>query len=347
MSSGLDIKLYKVDKVYRPGELIRGEIIVGAAKQLSHNGVTLNVEGTVTQQYNNSKSFSGFESELSQLKPIRLIEISTPLVNKGKFSAGTTKVPFSFPLKPTGNHPLYETYHGVYLAIRYRLHVDLARGLLSKPLKRTLEFIVQVPNQGWNVQNDKKEIPFTMTPKLLENVKRKMIEHVPDFEIVGKVDCPYTDITKPFTGSLVVKRSENKIKSIDLQLVRVESVQLIDKPDVIKEATEIQNLQIADGNVCRGMSIPIYMTPPRLFSCPTVITQNFRIQFEINLIILFRNGQQVTENFRNVAFYRKGNKTIEEPKEIEKEQIKIQPAPEPEPTSSTTTIEIVEDNPLA
>ena len=41
--------------------------------------------------------------------------------------------------------------------------------------------------------------------------------------------------------------------------------------------TEIQNIQIADGDVCRGLEIPVYMIFPRLFSCPSVQANNFKI----------------------------------------------------------------------
>lgn len=42
-------------------------------------------------------------------------------------------------------------------------------------------------------------------------------------------------------------------------------------------ATEIQNIQIGDGDVPRDVKIPIYMIFPRLFSCPTLATSNFKI----------------------------------------------------------------------
>jgi len=42
-------------------------------------------------------------------------------------------------------------------------------------------------------------------------------------------------------------------------------------------ATEIQNIQVADGDVCRKLPIPIYMIFPRLFTCPTLATSNFKI----------------------------------------------------------------------
>ena len=50
-----------------------------------------------------------------------------------------------------------------------------------------------------------------------------------------------------------------------------------------REATEIQNIEIADGPICHGWPIPVYMIFPRLFTCPTVSTRNFKVDFEVNL----------------------------------------------------------------
>jgi len=51
-------------------------------------------------------------------------------------------------------------------------------------------------------------------------------------------------------------------------------------------ATEIQNIQVADGDVCRNLPVPIYMIFPRLFTCPTLATSNFKI------------GKLLTMNYR-------------------------------------------------
>lgn len=81
------------------------------------------------------------------------------------------------------------------------------------------------------------------------------------------------------------------IKSIELQLVRVErtgallgscqvpAVPAHALPPALRavidgkestDATEIQNLQVGDGDVARGLGIPLYMIFPRLFACPSV-----------------------------------------------------------------------------
>lgn len=90
------------------------------------------------------------------------------------------------------------------------------------------------------------------------------------------------------------------IRSIELQLVRVETVCAEGK--TVKEATEIQNIQIGDGNICKKITVPMYMVFPRLFSCPTVLTALFRIEFEVNLVLVFGDGYMITENFPLVLY---------------------------------------------
>ena len=91
--------------------------------------------------------------------------------------------------------------------------------------------------------------------------------------------------------------SEAVIKSIELQLCRVETVKNPDNGAIAREATEIQNIQIADGDVCRNLVIPMYMIFPRLFTCPTMITDTFKVEFEVNLLVVFCDGYMVTEDF--------------------------------------------------
>lgn len=66
---------------------------------------------------------------------------------------------------------------------------------------------------------------------------------------------------------------------------------------VAKEASEIQSIQVVDGNAIPNQNIPLYMVFPRLFTCPTVSVQQFRIEFEVNLVVHFVEGLSITENF--------------------------------------------------
>jgi hypothetical protein len=52
-----------------------------------------------------------------------------------------------------------------------------------------------------------------------------------------------------------------------------------------REATEIQNIQIADGNIVRGLALPIYMVFPRLFTCSTTLAKAFKVNILISISI--------------------------------------------------------------
>ena len=122
-----------------------------------------------------------------------------------------------------------------------------------------------------------------------------VLSSIPRFKVTGRLHKSNYPINQPFTGEVIVELSEAPVRSLELQLVRVESVTMDGKS--IREATEIQNIQIGEGNVCRDIIVPMYMVFPRLFSCPTVISTNFKIEFEVNLIVVFGEGYMITENF--------------------------------------------------
>lgn len=148
------------------------------------------------------------------------------------------------------------------------------------------------------------KVPFTITPDSLENV-RKQAGEVPSFKITGELTSATCSVTKPFTGFVTVESCETRIKSIELQLVRVETCGCAD--GFARDPTEIQNIQIAEGDVCRGLTIPIYMVFPRLFTCPTVGSNNFKVEFEINIVVLLADGYLITENFP-IKLVRAGDK---------------------------------------
>ena len=92
-----------------------------------------------------------------------------------------------------------------------------------------------------------------------------------------------------------------RIRSIELQLVRVETITPAGAAPA-REATEIQNLQVGDGAVCLNLAIPLYIVFPRVFTCPTIISDTFRVEFEVNVIVVFDEGYTVTENHPVVLF---------------------------------------------
>jgi hypothetical protein len=100
---------------------------------------------------------------------------------------------------------------------------------------------------------------------------------------------------------LTVEESEERIKSIELQLVRVETVRNDGKEAI--ERTEIQNLQVGEGDVARGLPIPLFMILPRLFTAPSVTAGFFSIEFEVNIFVRFERHYMSTLNIP-VTLYR-------------------------------------------
>jgi len=287
----VEIKLKRMDRIYKPGELVAGCIVVVSKGPLSHTGISLLMEGSVQLQLS-AKSVGLFEAFYNSIKPIQLLHYSVGIADSGKLPDGTTELPFEFPLEPLPGQQLYDTYHGVFVNIQYNLRCDLKRGILAKDMQKSLEFIVEVPTPG-TVGNS---LPFTITPESLENVKKQSTRKtIPHFKLTGRLNSAVCKLDDPFLGEVVLQESDAIVKSIELQLVRVETCGCAD--GYAKEATEIQNIQIAEGDVCRNFPLPIYMVFPRLFTCGTVAARTFKIEFEVNLVVMLEDGHLITENF--------------------------------------------------
>ena len=233
-----------------------------------------------------------FEAFYNSLKPIQLINYTLELVKPGKFPNGTTEIPFELPLKGKGGKQLYETYHGVFVSVMYSMRCDMKHSLLNRDIQKVVEFIIECKSSSIPEEGEKR-VDFTINPESLQNVKNR--SNVPDFLVTGYLDTANCVITKPFTGELTVNHSSAPIRSIELHLVRVETCGCAE--GFSRDAKEIQNIQIGEGDLCRSIPIPIYMIFPRLFTCPTLNTSNFKIEFEVNIIVVFQDEHLATENF--------------------------------------------------
>mmetsp|Transcript_27612 Transcript_27612/g.85811 ORF Transcript_27612/g.85811 Transcript_27612/m.85811 type:complete len:303 (+) Transcript_27612:391-1299(+) len=284
--STLEIVLDRVDRVYRPGDQVRGRVAVAARHGWSHRGVTLNVVGAAQLLL----SRGGMFDSGGAARTVELMRSSAEIAPAGKFPDGITEVPFAFHVN---GKLLRESYHGVYVNVCYTITVECRRGAMKSTLEKDLEFVVEVPAKAAPAAESRK---FAITPESLENVRAASVAAIPRFRVSGIVHNQSCPVDLPFTGEIVVEESQAAVRSIELQLVRAETVR---HPDgqATKDLTEIQNVQIADGDVARGLVVPIYMLFPRLFTCPTVAGDDFKVEFEINLVVIFGDGYVVTENF--------------------------------------------------
>jgi len=285
----ISINLDRYNRSYIPGEAVEGvvEIVVNGAS--SHSGIKLVVDGTVNLQLS-PRSAGVFEAFYSSIKPEQLLGYEFEVAKPGKLRNGKTEYPFKFKLKAKKGSRLHETYHGVYINVQYLISVEIARSMLAKNLKKTVEFIVKC-----KPKKEIEEVPveFTITPDKLKNVSKSRTG-LPQFKIRGMFNSQTCNVDRPFGGWLLVEESDQPIKSIELQFVRVETAKNGDSE--IREATEVQNIQIADGDVMRNTKIPMYMIFPRLFTCISTSAKTWKVSFEVNVVVLFRDNQMLTEN---------------------------------------------------
>lgn len=272
----LEIKMGRVDRTYRPGDRVTGTITLrGAGAGLTHGGLGLHAVGTVRPQLE-GRAMGTFDASSS--KPISLLDTRIDMAAPGKLPCDVP-LPFEFTLAALPGRALTETYHGVYVAVRYGVSATLVRtGFMAKPLEAEADFVVEVPCAE---RPPPAPVEFEIRPERLENVKASSVTAIPAFTIRGRLNKTNCSLNAPFTGEVTVVDSATPIKSVELQLVRVETITAASGAQVARESTEIQNLQIGEGNVCKNLAIPLYMVFPRVFTCPTSVSDTFRVEFEV------------------------------------------------------------------
>ena len=291
-SSSIDVKFKRADRIYHPNDRVEGTVVINAFKGWSHQGVRMQIDGAVLTNTSNT-GIGIIDNLASSLRPVVILKEEISIATPGNFPNGTIEIPFQFALTGNAGQPLLESYHGVFINVISAIRVTCDRGVMKKSLFREVEFIVEIPSKK---PMDTAGGDFEISPDVLEHSGGLDPSQFPHFKITGKVhryNCP---ITMPFTGELVIESSDVAIRTIELQLVRLETL-ASDGSSPTKEATEVQIIQIGDGDVCRNLAIPMYMVFPRLYSCPTLISSAFKVEFEVNLVISFVNGFTVTENF--------------------------------------------------
>ncbi|PSR96522.1 Down syndrome critical region protein [Actinidia chinensis var. chinensis] len=181
---------------------------------------------------------------------------------------------------------MYETFHGANISIQYLVTVEILRGYLHKSLSATMECIIESEKANLPDQPLSPEMVIfyitqdTQRHSLLPELKSG------GFRVSGKI-CTQCSLSDPINGELTVEASAVPLRSIDIHLLRVESILVGER--VITETSLIQTTQIADGDVCHNMTLPIYILLPRLLTCPTIYAGPFSIEFKVSIVITFQS----------------------------------------------------------
>ena len=263
--SSLQVRVDRVDRVYRPGDVIAGTVVARVRKGWRHQGVGLRALGAVEIAHH--------------LPPRPFMNEASVLTPPGQFSDGEHALRFEIELRPCPGAELLESYHGS-ANVAYTLICTCRRGPLRPALEARCEIFVEVPSPGPPPQPA--PTTFTLTRENLH--------------VSGKVDTRCS-LARPFTGELRVDECAVRIRSIDIALMRRETVS-----GVLGRAAEVRRTQIVDGDVTRGIDIPIHVFFPRLFACPSLAIDGLSLAFEVDVVVSFGEGLVARESIPVVLY---------------------------------------------
>ena len=289
------LSLDSLNKVYYAGDYIQGSVlIINKSKSTMKFDLLVKVVGYYTLR--NTKE------NPPKMKGVQFYKKSFKVLSEQYSTIGANNsYRFKYPLTSDGCEQnlssLYESYHGVSVSVGYEISaqaVSLGKEFESKKQK----ILVLVPGQGINSKFGRKRVSyqFKLNPKNIESIKLTDQNLMPKFEIECFLENINCCVDKPFNGFCNIKECSTQIKSLELQFLRNEKI-LNKEFEGIAEVSEIQNLQIGDGDVIRNLEIPVFMTFPRGFCCANLETQDVCISFEMNLIIVLVNGVVIMENY--------------------------------------------------
>jgi len=291
----LTLSLDNLNKIYYAGETIQGSVLViNKSKQTIKYDLLMKVIGYFT--------FKNLKTNPPQAKIVQFYK-KTYTVQPDLYSTigANNSYRFKFPLNSesceSNQSSLYEGYHGVNVSVSYEI---ISEAIFSgkKYISNKHKILVYVPGQGISPKFGRKKVnyQFSLDPKKIQNNKLQDQNMMPNFIIEGYLDNINCCIDKPFNGYCNIKECSLPIKSIELQFSRNEKILFKDFAGN-NEVSEIQNLQIGDGDVVRDLEIPVFMTFPRGFCCANLDTKEVKISFELNIMIVLANGVVIMENF--------------------------------------------------
>mmetsp|Transcript_3014 Transcript_3014/g.5089 ORF Transcript_3014/g.5089 Transcript_3014/m.5089 type:complete len:96 (+) Transcript_3014:498-785(+) len=85
-----------------------------------------------------------------------------------------------------------------------------------------MQFYVSVPGSGINLKQVRNLIPHEFSISN-ENLETNTTTTIPKFRFDGQVTSVNCCFTEPFDGYIIKRNAELQIKSIEIQLVRVET----------------------------------------------------------------------------------------------------------------------------
>eukprot|EP01087_Luapelamoeba_hula_P007270 TRINITY_DN1773_c0_g1_i1.p1 TRINITY_DN1773_c0_g1~~TRINITY_DN1773_c0_g1_i1.p1 ORF type:complete len:292 (-),score=39.97 TRINITY_DN1773_c0_g1_i1:13-888(-) len=279
----VDIVLNKANRRYSPGDKVVGTVVFVCKGKTAHKGINLVMEGILLMEV-----ATGVKKAFTFPKPTTLAALTLELAKPGgHLNDGKTEIPFEFTMEPLPGQQLHESFHGECINVRYTITCTCIRGFAKANLVKEIEFLTEVKT----VEDypGPSEVPFTVTGegKAIKGETQK-----PQVKVTGKLTTSTCFITQPVSGEMVVESTDAPIKHIYLQLMRSETCG--HSSGFFKESSEILRIEVVDGDVVANLPIMLFMILPRLSTCPTLHTAGFKIEFDLNVVVILEDTTTLT-----------------------------------------------------
>ncbi|KAL4440751.1 hypothetical protein ABPG74_013732 [Tetrahymena malaccensis] len=292
---GLTITFDRANSTYKQNDWVTGKVKLEGDVENSKfeiYGLKIKAEGTLQAQ--NKASNRDLEAVSAHLLPLKLFTHESSIAEMQQVDKDNCEFTFKFKLTANEGEKLIETYVGVYVTVGYEIQAELKLANYQI-VKETQSFFVQVNGAGRDMLNtDKYPHPQNISVNP-DKLKQGSMEKMPRIKIQGIINSDVCMINNDFTGQFELEECEGKIRSIDLQLIRVEQVS--NAKGKFQEATEIQLIQVCDGNITKGIEIPLTMMFPKYFCCPNFQWKDFTVEFEVNFIVILYDAFKITLNY--------------------------------------------------
>jgi len=218
----------------------------------------------------------------------------------------------------SASNKLCETFHGQNVLVMYGIEVEIMRPLLSGGSISTgmCEFLVESRADEEGVKRVEQSLPrkfalerFDETDDDLKKKKKKGVTGVgvggvaggenidennnpKEFEIRGELSKTSYFIEEPIEGYVEIvshpRNRKNQLKKIEVEIERVETVISVEGTRST-ESSAVQFTQIVDdgSGISENIRVPIHVTFPRLYVCPSVAQATFSVGFAVKIIATF------------------------------------------------------------
>ena len=169
------------------------------------------------------------------------------------------------------------------------------KGKFTSPVEKVY---INVPGAGTDTELQRMKVPyrfFITHDNVTQDTTKMNGLPMPTFNIECNIDNINCNIEKAFEGYCIIHECSLPIKSVELQFMRKEKT--TQHQMKLNEMSEIQNLQVGDGNVNKGQEIPLYMLFPKIFSCANIKANDTEVTFAMNVIVVLVNGLVISDNF--------------------------------------------------